>query len=44
VVKVLAAALDRDPEARPLPHEIAEALEPVLARQPRARLGGLRVR
>lgn len=44
VVKVLAAALDLDPEARPLPHEIAEALEPVLARQPRARLGGLRAR
>lgn len=42
VVKVLAAALDRDPGARPLPHEIAEALEPVLARQPRVTLGGLR--
>ncbi|HEV7876118.1 MAG TPA: serine/threonine-protein kinase [Nocardioides sp.] len=44
VVKVLSAALDRDPDARPLPHEIAQALEPVLARQPRARLAGLNFR
>ena len=44
VGKVLTAALDRDPGARPLPHEVAEALEPVLARQPRATLGGMQVR
>jgi serine/threonine protein kinase len=44
VAKILSAALDRDPESRPLPHEIAEALEPVLARQPRTALGVLRVR
>jgi eukaryotic-like serine/threonine-protein kinase len=44
VVKVLYAALDRHPAARPLPREIAETLEPVLARQPRARLGALRIR
>ncbi|MFC7496042.1 MULTISPECIES: serine/threonine-protein kinase [unclassified Nocardioides] len=40
VVKVLYAGLDRDPANRPLPREVAEALEPVLARQPRVRLGG----
>ncbi len=38
VVKILFAALDKDPANRPLPHEFAEALEPVLARQPRAKL------
>lgn len=39
VAGVVYAALDKDPAARPLPHQIAEALEPVLTRQPRARLG-----
>lgn len=43
VVKVLGAGLDRDPAKRPLPHEVAEALEPVLYRQPAARLGGFKV-
>jgi serine/threonine protein kinase len=43
VVKVLRAGLERNPSARPLPHEIAEALEPVLDRQPRARLAGLKL-
>jgi serine/threonine-protein kinase len=38
VAKVLYAALERDPADRPLPHEIANALEPVLARQPKAKL------
>ncbi len=38
VVKVLFAALDKVPANRPEPHEFAEALEPVLARQPRAKL------
>jgi serine/threonine protein kinase len=38
VVKILFAALDKNPSNRPLPHEFAEALEPVLARQPRAKL------
>ena len=42
VSKILYSALERDPANRPLPREIAEALEPVLDRQPRARLGGLR--
>jgi len=38
VAKILYAGLDKDPAARPLPHEFAESLEPVLARQPRAKL------
>lgn len=38
VVDVVSAALEPRPGDRPLPHEIAEALEPVLARQPKARL------
>ena len=36
VSKILYAALERDPADRPLPHEVAGALEPVLARQPAA--------
>lgn len=44
VVKVLGAMLERDPADRPLPHEVAEALEPVLDRLPRARLAGFRTR
>lgn len=40
VSKVVYAALELDPANRPLPHEVAEALEPVLDRQPPARLGG----
>lgn len=38
VGKIVRAALERDPADRPLPHEVSAALEPVLARQPRARL------
>jgi eukaryotic-like serine/threonine-protein kinase len=38
VVKVVRAALEPEPADRPAPHEIAEALQPVLERQPRARL------
>ena len=44
VAKTLYAALDKDPVRRPLPSEFAEALEPVLARQPRPRLAGFKVR
>lgn len=44
VAKIVYAGLDKDPAVRPLPHEVAEALEPVLARQPRARLAGFKVR
>lgn len=42
VVKVLAAGLDKDPGRRPAPAEVAEALEPVLDRQPRARFAGFK--
>jgi serine/threonine-protein kinase len=38
VAKTVYAALEPDPADRPLPHEIAGALEPVLAAQPPARL------
>lgn len=41
VVSVVSAALDPDPANRPLPHEIADTLMPVLERQPRGRLTGL---
>ena len=42
VQKVVMAGLEPDPVDRPLPHELAEALEPVLARQPKARFGGFK--
>lgn len=44
VVKVLMGALDPDPAARPLPHEIVDTLEPVLERLPRNSLGGFKIR
>ncbi|WP_435746575.1 serine/threonine-protein kinase [Nocardioides sp. SYSU DS0663] len=44
VVKVVGAMLEKRPADRPLPHEVAEALEPVLARLPRARLAGFTTR
>lgn len=40
VTKVVYGALELDPANRPLPHEVAEALEPVLDRQGPVRLGG----
>lgn len=40
VSKTVYAALELDPANRPLPHELAEALEPVLNRLPSVRLGG----
>jgi serine/threonine protein kinase len=40
VVKTIGACLAVDPADRPLPREVAEALEPVLDRQPRVRLNG----
>ncbi len=43
VEKIILAALDQKPGERPTPREFAENLEPVLARQPRPRLGGLKV-
>ncbi|KQY51686.1 serine/threonine-protein kinase [Nocardioides sp. Root140] len=42
--KIVYAALEREPADRPLPHEIAEALQPVLERQPRGHLAGFKVR
>lgn len=42
VEKILLAGLEPDPADRPLPHELAEALEPVMARQPKARFAGFR--
>jgi serine/threonine-protein kinase len=44
VEKILIAALEPDPADRPLPHEFAEALEPVMARQPKARFAGFSTR
>jgi serine/threonine protein kinase len=40
VTKTIAACLELRPEDRPAPREVAEALEPVLDRQPPVRLGG----
>jgi serine/threonine protein kinase len=44
VQKIIMAALEPDPVDRPLPHELAEALEPVMARQPKARFAGFTTR
>lgn len=44
VEKILTATLQRDPDDRPLPHEIVDVLEPVLARQPRGSLAGFKIK
>jgi len=44
VAGVLVACLEHRPDDRPLPHEVAEALEPVLAALPRGSLAGFKVR
>jgi serine/threonine-protein kinase len=44
VAKVVLACLEPRPEDRPLPHELAEGLEPALARAPKGRLAGWKVR
>ncbi|MDT0186940.1 serine/threonine-protein kinase [Microbacterium sp. ARD31] len=44
VAEVVLACLRLDPAQRPLPHEIADALEPVLAGLPRGALAGFRIR
>jgi serine/threonine protein kinase len=44
VVDVIHGCLQRDPDRRPLPHEVAEALEPVLAGMPRGSLAGFKIR
>ena len=43
VAKVVTATLERRPEHRPTPAEIVDALGPMLAHQPRGRLGGFKV-
>ena len=44
VAKVVYACLEPRPADRPLPHELAEALQPALERAPRGRLAGFKVR
>ena len=44
VAKVVLATLEPDPADRPLPHEIAEGLQPALERAPKGRLAGWKVR
>lgn len=43
VAKLILACLDPDPAGRPTPREFAEALEPLLAAMPKARLSGFKV-
>ena len=43
VARMVYATLSPKPEDRPLPHELAEGLEPALARVPRGRLAGFKV-
>lgn len=44
VAKVVLATLEPDPADRPLPHEVAEGLQPALERAPKGRLAGWKVR
>jgi serine/threonine protein kinase len=44
VTKLVLAGLEREPENRPTPMEIAEGLEPVYTQLPKGRLAGFRVR
>lgn len=44
VTKVVYACLEPDPANRPLPHEVAEGLQPALERAPRGRLAGFKTR
>jgi serine/threonine protein kinase len=44
VVKVVLSCLEPNPENRPLPHELAERLEPALERAPRGKLAGFKIR
>jgi serine/threonine-protein kinase len=43
VAKVVYACLEPQPGHRPLPHEVAEGLQPALERAPRSRLAGFRI-
>lgn len=40
---LILACLDKDPAARPLPSEFADALEPLMANLPKSRLSGFKV-
>ena len=44
VQDVIRGCLRRDPALRPAPRDVVDALEPVLASQPRATLSGFRIR
>ena len=44
VAKVIDACLQVDPEARPLPADVSDALQPVLERLPRGSLAGFKIR
>ena len=44
VAKLVLAGLEREPENRPTPIELAEGLEPVYAQLPKGRLAGFKVR
>jgi serine/threonine-protein kinase len=44
VAKIVLATLEPEPADRPLPHEVAEGLQPALERAPRGRLAGWKVR
>jgi serine/threonine protein kinase len=44
VAKIVLACLAHDAADRPLPHEVAEALQPALERVPQGKLAGLRIR
>ncbi|MGH3329935.1 MAG: serine/threonine-protein kinase [Nocardioidaceae bacterium] len=44
IAKVIYACLEPDPADRPLPHELAEGLQPALERAPRGRLAGFKIR
>ena len=44
VSKIVLACLEPDPADRPLPHELAEGLQPALERAPKGRLAGWKVR
>ena len=44
VAKLVYACLEPDPMNRPMPHELAEGLQPALERAPRGRLAGFKVR
>lgn len=43
VGELILSCLAKDPDARPTPTEVAEALEPMMARLPQARLSGFKI-